>query len=68
MSYLREVLPKIPRYAAAYRGWAPPGTPLNLTFSVTNQCQSRCKTCGIWRIYRDDPAKRQAELTLEEIE
>lgn len=68
MSYLREVLPKIPRYAAAYRGWATPGTPLNLTFSVTNQCQSRCKTCGIWRIYRDDPAKRQTELTLEEIE
>lgn len=68
MSYLREILPKMPRYAMAYREWIQPGTPLNLTFSVTNRCQSRCKTCGIWRIYRDDPAKRREELTTEEIE
>lgn len=68
MSYLREILPKMPRYAMAYREWVRPGTPLNLTFSVTNRCQSRCKTCGIWRIYRDDPAKRREELTADEIE
>ena len=68
MSYLREILPKMPRYAMAYREWVQPGTPLNLTFSVTNRCQSRCKTCGIWRIYRDDPTKRRDELTTEEIE
>ncbi|WP_373499548.1 radical SAM/SPASM domain-containing protein [Desulfococcus sp.] len=68
MSYLKEISPKMPRYAMAYRGLVQPGTPLNLTFSVTNLCQSRCKTCGIWRIYRDDPAKRQEELTTDEIE
>jgi len=68
LNYLREVLPKIPRYRLARRGGARPGTPLNLTFSVTNLCQSRCKTCAIWRLYRHDLSKRQAELTLGEIE
>ena len=68
MSYLKEILPKIPQYRLAHKGWARPGTPLNLTFSVTNLCQSRCKTCSIWRLYRNDPSKRQTELTTGEIE
>jgi len=46
----------------------PPGLPLNLTYSVTNVCQSRCRTCNIWNLYREQPEKRGAELTLAEIE
>ena len=42
--------------------------PINLTFSVTNMCQSRCKTCGIWRLYKDQPGKVKDELSLDEIE
>jgi len=45
-----------------------PPLPINLTFSVTNRCQSQCATCNIWRCYRDDPARLREELTLPEIE
>ena len=68
MSYLKEVLPKIIRYRLARKKIISPGLPLNLTFSVTNVCQSRCRTCRIWDLYVRDPQKRQEELILEEIE
>jgi len=47
---------------------AGPGTPINFTFSVTNLCQSKCKTCGIWKLYKKNPEKYKEELTLDEIE
>ena len=56
------------RYRLARRGLLGPGTPINLTFSVTNVCQSRCKTCSIWELYKKHPHKRSQELSLEEIE
>jgi MoaA/NifB/PqqE/SkfB family radical SAM enzyme len=56
------------RYRLTRWGLASPGMPLNLTFSVTNVCQSRCKTCNIWELYKIHPEKRNEELTLEEIE
>lgn len=55
------------RYRLARLGMASPGKPLNLTFSVTNLCQSKCKTCSIWKLYRDHPEKLKSELTLKEI-
>lgn len=42
--------------------------PINLTFSVTNMCQSRCKTCGIWKVYQEDRARYRTELSLAETE
>ncbi|MGD9158108.1 MAG: radical SAM protein [Desulfobacteraceae bacterium] len=68
MGYIKEILPKIIRYRLFRLGLVSPGTPLNLTFSVTNLCQSRCRTCSIWKLYRDNPDKREDELTIEEIE
>lgn len=68
MGYLRELLPKMLRYRLAHWGLASPGMPINLTFSVTNVCQSRCKTCQIWDLYRRDPRKKDEELTTAEIE
>ncbi len=68
LTYIRELLPKMLRYQLAHQGMMKPGVPINLTFSVTNMCQSRCKTCSIWQIYKNDPAKRGEELTLTEIE
>ena len=67
INYLKELLPKMIRYRLSRRGLASPGMPLNLTFSVTNVCQSRCKTCNIWELYKIHPEKRNEELTLEEI-
>lgn len=31
-----------------------PATPINITVSLTNKCNSRCKTCGIWKHKVDD--------------
>ena len=67
INYLKELLPKMIRFRLARRGLVSPGTPLNLTFSVTNVCQSRCKTCIIWDLYKKHPAKREEELNLDEI-
>jgi len=39
-----------------------PSFPYKLTFSVTNRCNYRCRTCGIWR------KKALGELSLEEIQ
>ncbi len=59
---------KLPRYYLSHRfGYKPP-LPFSLTFSVTNVCQSRCRTCKIWDIYRRNPDLKNQELTLDEIE
>jgi MoaA/NifB/PqqE/SkfB family radical SAM enzyme len=34
--------------ALALHGLSTPPQPINVTFSVTRRCQSRCKTCFIW--------------------
>ena len=68
MGYLKELLPKMAQYRLAKTGLTRPGKPINLTFSVTNICQSRCKTCNIWEIYKNNPDKRAEELSLNEIE
>ncbi len=54
--------------ALARRGLAPAPPPMNVTLSVTNRCQSRCKTCLIWKLYRDEPQRAATELSLDEIE
>lgn len=43
-------------------GLTSPPDPINVTFSVTRRCQSRCKTCYIWS------AEKLPELSLEDIE
>jgi len=42
--------------------------PINLTVSVTNMCNSRCKTCFIWRLYRDKPELKEKEFETWEFE
>jgi len=66
--YINELAPKIIRYKLSRANLINSGKPINLTFSVTNICQSRCKTCNIWEIYRNNPEKRSQELSLNEIE
>ncbi len=44
----------------------PPPLPLNVTLSLTNKCFSRCRTCNIWKIYRDSPELAEQELHGEE--
>lgn len=56
------------RFRLARVGAAKPGLPMTLTFSVTNRCQSKCKTCLIWGFYEKHPELVRQELSLDEIE
>jgi MoaA/NifB/PqqE/SkfB family radical SAM enzyme len=38
--------------------------PLVITYSVTNRCNSKCKTCNIWK----NPSRSSEELNINEIE
>ena len=52
----------------AFRAFGLRAYPINFTISVTNKCNSRCKTCNIWRIYGEKPEIRVNELSLDEYE
>jgi len=56
-----RVISKIPVYAAFHNFGMPHMLPLNFTVSVTYHCNSRCKTCNVWR-------KRVNEFTLGEFD
>ncbi len=68
LGYLKELFPKMIRYRLTRNGFVSPGRPMNLTFSVTNQCQSQCKTCHIWELYKKHSEKRKEELSIAEID
>jgi len=65
--FLTYIYPKTIAFKLAYHGLIPVPRPITLTFSVTNVCQSRCKTCNIWKIYPDKHRSFSDELTTEEI-
>ena len=63
-----RLLPRMIGYKLAYHNLINPPAPINFTFSVTNMCQSRCKTCNIWQLYQKNPKLKEKEMTIEEIE
>jgi MoaA/NifB/PqqE/SkfB family radical SAM enzyme len=65
--FLTYIYPKILGFKLAYYGLIRPPLPLTLTFSVTNLCQSKCKTCNIWRIYPEKHQQVSNELEMDEI-
>lgn len=38
-----------------------------INFAITYKCNSQCKSCGIWKIYKQNPAKAEEELSVTEI-
>ena len=68
LSYAIELFPKVVKYKLSMLGLIKPPIPDNLTFSVTNMCQSRCKTCDVWRLYKEKPKLKEKELKINEIE
>lgn len=44
------------------RGQAP--RPYKWLIQLTNDCNSRCVTCDIWRLYKDNPELQERELSL----
>jgi MoaA/NifB/PqqE/SkfB family radical SAM enzyme len=42
--------------------------PVSLTVSVTNLCNSQCKTCFLWEMYKEKPDLKQKEFKTWEFE
>ena len=59
---------RIARCRLARTGIIRPPHPVTLTFSITNRCNSRCRTCRIWKLYQRRPEKAEGELSVSEIE
>jgi MoaA/NifB/PqqE/SkfB family radical SAM enzyme len=49
-----ELLPKLPLYWSYYRLGRPTLLPFSLVVSVSFRCNSKCKTCGVWRKPSDE--------------
>ncbi len=58
--------PKILGYKCARAIGKPHMLPVSLTVSVTNLCNSQCKTCMLWKLYKEKPELKQKEFTLDE--
>ncbi|MDZ7320018.1 MAG: radical SAM protein [candidate division KSB1 bacterium] len=56
---LASLLPKIPLYWSFYRFGFPKLLPFSIVISVSYRCNSKCRTCDVWRKPNDD-------LTLDE--
>ncbi len=56
---IASLAPKIPLYWSFYRFGFPKLLPFSLVVSVSYRCNSKCRTCDVWRKPNDD-------LTLEE--
>jgi MoaA/NifB/PqqE/SkfB family radical SAM enzyme len=65
---VREILPRLAQSRASRAGIARPPAPINLTYSVTNKCNSRCRSCDIWKIYPAERERLADELSLGEVE
>jgi MoaA/NifB/PqqE/SkfB family radical SAM enzyme len=63
-----SVPPKLVGYKLFRKLNFPKLLPISLTVSVTNNCNSRCKTCNIWKLYADNPQLEEKELRLQEFE
>jgi MoaA/NifB/PqqE/SkfB family radical SAM enzyme len=61
-----QLIPRIVGYKFFRAFDWPKIMPFMLTVSVTNQCNSKCKTCNIWKIYNDNPLLLKDELSLNE--
>ncbi len=49
-----SLLPKIPLYWSFYRYGKPKLLPFSLVISISFRCNSKCKTCDVWRKPNDD--------------
>lgn len=54
-----DLLPKLPLYRSFRRFGLPPMLPMSLTVSLTERCNSRCRTCNIYK-------NKSGELSLAE--
>lgn len=63
-----NIAPKILGYKLSRAYGQPNMLPISLTVSVTNKCNSRCRTCFLWKLYRDKPDLEKREFETWEFE
>ncbi len=63
-----KLVSTIARYKLARSINLKPPLPINLTVSVTNKCNSRCKTCFIWKLSNENSELIQEEFKTWEFE
>lgn len=63
-----DFAPKILGYKLAMSLGKPSILPISLTVSVTNMCNSRCRTCFLWKLYQEKPDLKQREFKTSEFE
>lgn len=66
MQSYAQLLIRVPIYRIFRKLGKPQIFPINYTFSITNICPSRCKTCLIWKLYREKPELKMHELSTSE--
>lgn len=54
MASVASVIPKIPLYWSFYRWGRPRLYPFSVVISVSFRCNSKCRTCDVWRKPNDD--------------
>jgi radical SAM protein with 4Fe4S-binding SPASM domain len=63
-------LARLPLLLLGYKLWRrfgyPKLLPINYVFGLTNACNSRCKICYVWKLYKERPELREKELTSDE--
>ncbi|MDY6833459.1 MAG: radical SAM protein [Chloroflexota bacterium] len=55
------ILPQIPQYRLFRATSYPIKLPINLTVSVTYKCNSRCRTCNVWKKHADNLSTEEYE-------
>jgi radical SAM protein with 4Fe4S-binding SPASM domain len=60
------LLPAVMRYRTERILSWPASLPVNVTLSITNKCNSRCRTCFIWRLREENEGLASSELTAKE--
>jgi len=67
----KSFYPKLLQRVIAVRAFKsfgyPSSFPYKLTFVITNLCNSHCRTCFIWKYYKDNPKQLEKELKTSEV-
>ena len=63
-----RIVPEVLGYRLFRAFGHPKMMPINVTVSITNMCNSQCKTCFIWNRYKAHPEKKKDEFTADEFE
>lgn len=62
-----ELIPRLPLYEAFYLTGHPKLLPLSVVCSVSYRCNSKCKTCDVWRKPNDDFTLDEWDQTFQKL-